>query len=82
MQTLGVPYDEGYDKIAKSDAETQALEIATDIVNNMPEEIKKGINVKSKIDELKKKELIALIAYLQRIGTDIKKVPVSNLPEH
>jgi len=72
MQTLGVPYEKGYDKKAKADAEAQALEIATDIVNNMPEEVKKGMNIKAKIDEIKRKEVIALIAYLQRLGTDIK----------
>ena len=72
MQTLGVPYEEGYDKKAKADAEAQALEIAKDIVNNMPAAVKKGINVEAKINELKKKEIVALIAYLQRLGTDIK----------
>lgn len=72
MQTLGVPYEKGYDKKAKADAEAQALEIATDIVNNMPEEVKKGMNLKAKINEIKQKEIIALIAYLQRLGTDIK----------
>lgn len=72
MQTLGVPYEEGYDKKAKADAEAQALEIAKDIVNNMPDAVKKGINVEAKINELKKKEIVALIAYLQRLGTDIK----------
>lgn len=72
MQTLGVPYEKGYDKKAKADAQAQAFEIASDIVNNMPDEIKKVINVKAKINELKSKEIVALIAYLQRLGTDIK----------
>ncbi len=71
MQTLGVPYPEGYDQKAKADAEAQALEIAQDIVNNMPEEIKKTMNIEKKIGELKSKEIIALIAYMQRLGTDI-----------
>jgi cytochrome c oxidase cbb3-type subunit I/II len=71
MQTLGVPYPDGYDQKAKADAEEQALEIAKDIVNNMPAEIKKAMNTEKKINELKSKEIIALIAYMQRLGTDI-----------
>lgn len=60
MQTLGVPYPEGY-------AEGQALEDlnkqAAAIAANLKES---GIEVKAD------KEIIALIAYLQRLGTDIK----------
>ncbi len=67
MQTLGVPYPEGYDKIANTDLMTQA----------------NAIRLNLKIDKLevgKNKEIIALIAYMQRIGTDIKaeqKPPVT-----
>lgn len=71
MQTLGVPYAEGYDQKATADAIAQATLIATDIVNNFPEEVTKNIDKKAKIEELKSKEIIALIAYLQRLGTDI-----------
>ena len=59
MQTLGVPYAEGYDQIAveeltyQSDAITKNLE-------------KDGVQV------MPNAEIIALIAYLQRLGTDIK----------
>ncbi|WPP52086.1 cytochrome-c oxidase, cbb3-type subunit I [Catalinimonas niigatensis] len=60
MQTFGVPYPEGY-------AEGQALEDlnkqAAQIAANLKES---GIEVKAE------KEIIALIAYLQRMGTDIK----------
>ena len=72
MQTLGVPYKKGYEKQALADLEKQAKEIATDIVNNQPKEILKTININSEIDRIKNKEIVALIAYLQRIGTDIK----------
>jgi cytochrome c oxidase cbb3-type subunit I/II len=72
MQTLGVPYKKGYEKQAKADAEKQALEIATDIVNNHPKEILKNLDVKAEINRIKSTELVALIAYLQRLGTDIK----------
>ena len=59
MRTLGVPYAEGYEDQANDDLQQQAEEIATDLRKN---------NVRVKSD----KEIIALIAYLQRLGTDIK----------
>lgn len=77
MRTLGVPYKEGYEKHAKKDAMKQAETIAKDIVeyqlSKIPEERRKNINVQAKIDKVKKQEVVALIAYLQRLGTDIKK---------
>ena len=76
MQTLGVPYPKGYDKIALKDLRKQAHEIAVDIVENTPKSALKGLNKQAKIKEIEKKEIIAIIAYLQRMGTDIKvKVP-------
>lgn len=59
MQTLGVPYEEGYDKIANDELQKQALQIQASLK-------KDGINCSEK------KEIIALIAYLQRMGKDIK----------
>ncbi len=59
MRTLGVPYEQGYEKIANTDLQKQAEEIAADLQ-------KQGIDVTSD------REIIALIAYLQRLGTDIK----------
>ena len=59
MQTLGVPYPEGYDQIAVEDMNYQAQQIADGLG-------KEGIEV------LPNTEIIALIAYLQRLGTDIK----------
>lgn len=58
MQKLGVPYPAGYDKIANQDLAKQAGEIADDLKKN-------SVSVKSD------KEIIAIIAYLQRLGTDI-----------
>jgi cytochrome c oxidase cbb3-type subunit I/II len=72
MQTLGVPYPKGYAQKAKADLDKQALEIATDIVQNTPKIALNGQDKQAKINELKQKEIIALIAYLQRMGTDIK----------
>lgn len=65
MQMLGVPYPEGYDKIAIAEADKQATQIADELKSN-------------KIKASKEKEIIALIAYLQRMGTDIKKQEKTN----
>jgi cytochrome c oxidase cbb3-type subunit I/II len=62
MQTLGVPYPEGYDEQAVTDLETQAKEI----VENLNSQ---GIP-NAKWDS----KLVALIAYMQRLGTDIKGI--------
>ncbi|MNK11481.1 hypothetical protein D3C87_295230 [compost metagenome] len=59
MQTLGVPYRENFDAVAKAKLSDQAEAIAKDLKQN-------NIDVKSD------REIIALIAYLQRMGTDIK----------
>ena len=59
MQTLGVPYEEGYDQIANRDLMKQA------------DQIKAGLK-QSGIETQSDKEIVALIAYLQRLGTDIK----------
>lgn len=59
MQTLGVPYPDGFAKVANESLKEQADLIAKDLKQN---------NIKVNSD----KEIIALIAYLQRLGTDIK----------
>jgi len=59
MQTLGVPYPEGYDQIAIEELTYQAESIAKNLE-------KDGLQV------LPNSEILALIAYLQRLGTDIK----------
>lgn len=59
MRTLGVPYPAGYEKIANSDLEKQSKKIQSNLK-------KDGIQVSEK------KEIIAMIAYLQRMGVDIK----------
>ncbi|MCF1714223.1 cytochrome-c oxidase, cbb3-type subunit I [Flavihumibacter sp. RY-1] len=60
MQTLGVPYEKDYANIANKELNTQANAIR--------------INLKmEKIEVGKHDEIVALIAYLQRLGTDIKK---------
>lgn len=59
MRTLGVPYAENYEKIANRDLNIQARGIRDNLNKD---------NIKVKDD----REIIALIAYLQRLGTDIK----------
>lgn len=59
MRTLGVPYAEGYEAQALSDLQAQANEITNDLKEN-------GYEIESS------KEIIALIAYMQRLGIDIK----------
>jgi cbb3-type cytochrome oxidase cytochrome c subunit len=34
--------------------------------------MQKSLNIPREIQQLKKKEIVAIIAYLQRLGTDIK----------
>ena len=60
LRGMGVPYEEGYETIATGDLAAQAKKIA----DNLRAE---GI----KQDGLERKEIIALIAYLQRLGVDI-----------
>jgi cytochrome c oxidase cbb3-type subunit I/II len=64
MQKLGVPYEEGYDKVANQDLMKQANEIAANLK-------KDNIHVNPT------KEVVAMIAYLQRLGTDIGKNKVA-----
>ncbi len=62
MRTLGVPYEKGYEKYANEDLMAQA----------------KGISINLNIDSIRvspNKEIIAVIAYLQRLGKDISKQP-------
>ncbi len=68
LRTIGVPYADGYEETANADLEKQAAKI----VSGLKDE---GIE-----NAAPDAEIIALIAYLQRLGTDIKgdKVATSN----
>jgi cytochrome c oxidase cbb3-type subunit I/II len=59
MRTLGVPYPEGFEAVAVQDLQKQAQAIAENLKTE-------GVNAASDT------EIIAMIAYLQRLGTDIK----------
>jgi cytochrome c oxidase cbb3-type subunit I/II len=66
MRTMGVPYPEGYEKFANQDVSTQAKQIVESLKS-------------AKIEISEKKEIVALIAYLQRLGQDIKGEKKANL---
>jgi cytochrome c oxidase cbb3-type subunit I/II len=59
---LGVPYEEGFDQQATADYETQAARVVANLKDA-------GVEVAPNT------EIVALIAYLQRLGTDIKQQP-------
>jgi cytochrome c oxidase cbb3-type subunit I/II len=60
MQKMGVPYESGYAEMANAKLMEQAVAIAEDLK-------KDGIQTPPN------KEIIALIAYMQRLGADIEK---------
>jgi cytochrome c oxidase cbb3-type subunit I/II len=59
LRTVGVPYEDGYESQANEDLDKQAAEIAASLKAD-------GIEV------MPEAEIVALIAYLQRLGKDIK----------
>jgi cytochrome c oxidase cbb3-type subunit I/II len=68
MITLGVPYPGDYDKIANKDLMRQE----DSIVANLK---------KDKIETTPNAEIVALIAYLQRLGRDIKAEPKKQIAQ-
>ncbi len=64
LRKLGTPYSKDFEKYAITNAQEQAQKIA----KNLAEQGVKDQNIEDK-------EIIAIIAYLQRIGTDIKIQP-------
>jgi cytochrome c oxidase cbb3-type subunit I/II len=75
MRTLGVPYADGYEKIAAEDMKAQAKGIVERLTAD--DDVNKMIKAEG-INKLESKEIIAMIAYLQRLGTDIKKNSLTN----
>ncbi len=67
LRKAGVPYPEGLEQTAIADASKQALTIVINLAQGQ---------VKATAD----KEIIALIAYLQRLGTDIKATNAPAVP--
>lgn len=63
MITLGVPYEEGYATVANEDVVRQANEIVEDM---------RGLLEEDGFEVAPDREIVALIAYLQRLGRDIE----------
>ena len=64
MRTIGVPYKEGYEDTANADLMRQAQKIQNNLLRD-------SIRVKPNA------EILAVIAYLQRLGTDTEKNSVA-----
>lgn len=64
LRKLGTPYPKDFEKYAISNAQEQAKQVA----KNLAEQGIKDQNIEDK-------EIVAIIAYLQRLGTDIKVQP-------
>ncbi len=64
LRQLGTPYPKGFEKRAIADARAQARQVAERLRSQGVQE-----------EGLENKEIVALIAYLQRLGTDIKVKP-------
>jgi cytochrome c oxidase cbb3-type subunit I/II len=66
LRRLGVPYPDGYERQAQADLRAQAAKIASGLTN-------------AGVDASPDQEVIAVIAYLQRLGTDIKNKPAATV---
>jgi cytochrome c oxidase cbb3-type subunit I/II len=64
LRRLGVPYPEGYERQAETDLKAQASHIAAGLSTG-------GLAAEPD------REIVAVIAYLQRLGTDIKAAPAA-----
>jgi cytochrome c oxidase cbb3-type subunit I/II len=62
LRRLGVPYPEGFERVAEGNLRAQASSLAENLTRG---------GVPAHAD----REIIALIAYLERLGTDIKAAP-------
>jgi cytochrome c oxidase cbb3-type subunit I/II len=60
LRRLGVPYPDGYERQALADLKVQAAQVA-------------GALNTGNIDAQADREIVALIAYLQRLGTDVSR---------
>ncbi len=61
LRTVGVPYPEDYESIANKELESQAADITANLKQDG-------------IEAMPDAEIVALIAYLQRLGKDIKGI--------
>lgn len=77
LRTVGVPYADGYEKLAIRDLRAQAEQITNGLREN-------GFSSVEGIEITSDKQIIAMIAYLQRLGVDISgtKDPFEGLPSN
>jgi cytochrome c oxidase cbb3-type subunit I/II len=66
LKMLNTPYPDGYEDRAVADLKRQAKQIAAELKEQGIEQ-----------EGLENKEIVAMIAYLQRLGTDIKPKPIT-----
>lgn len=79
LRTVGVPYEEGYEDTANSDLKSQASEILNNLkTDNSANQMLQFIESETETRITETSEIIALIAYLQRLGTDIKAESTAN----
>ena len=74
MRILGVPYTLEQEQTAKEHAKAQAQQVAQSIVDGS------AGDTSVTVDALKDKQVVALIAYLERLGTDLYKTPPADTP--
>ena len=74
MRTIGVPYREGYEDIVHQHMDEQAEGIAKSILKD----VKPDFSLED-VNKLKNREIVALIAYLQRLGSDINGPAIDKL---
>ena len=67
LRKVGVPYEQGYESAAVADLSAQARKIVANL---------QAGSINAEAD----REIIALIAYLQRLGTDIKAPAPQSAP--
>ena len=72
LRSIGVPYAEGFEFEALADLQKQADGIAQNLIKDLS-----TAQSNIQVSDIAGKEIIALIAYLQRLGTDIKAVPTA-----
>ncbi|MEL6669697.1 MAG: cytochrome-c oxidase, cbb3-type subunit I [Bacteroidota bacterium] len=69
LMALGTPYTDEYADGAEGELQEQAAEIANNLRTQLPDH-----QYLQNDDRLEHKQIVALIAYLQRLGTDISRV--------
>ncbi|GHE59875.1 cytochrome-c oxidase, cbb3-type subunit I [Roseivirga thermotolerans] len=77
LRTVGVPYEEGYEKVANAELKEQATQILKDLEED-PSGSLRSYEALNEVKISESSEIIALIAYLQRLGTDIKAESTEN----